>query len=317
MRANCMTIDPDELYIDEMNERTHEGKSTSDLEESIRQNGIVQNPVVRYDEDNDRYTVVIGQRRVLAARAVGLSEIDVDIKDWDDYDAIKNSITENYELFRSGVADKERATALVKMATLADTDEAWQDESRTIPSATWLADELGDAKRSTINQWIERTRPEYEGTPYHVKTVDSETGTEHQSEAIQKENVKSPGDKTLRAIRTATTAAADANGEGGETVSIGEAGMELAEKTVTGDKDERFSQRDVEEVKRQAQRGQSVEEATKNVEASKFGQSQRKTIRLSGTVLDAVHRYARDTNTSDEQAIRDVLEAYLSAEGYL
>lgn len=306
---NCTTVDPNDLHIDEQNERKSTA-ATSDLEQSIMQAGIVQPPVVR--ENGDGYTVVIGQRRTLAARAVGLDEITVNVAEWDDYEAIKSSITENYDVFRNEVDPKDRAKALLEMARLSDDPDAFQDDEKKVPSPQWLADELGDAKPKTISTWIERLRPQWEGTPFGLEHV-----SEDSEETPRKEKSDKIGDRKLTEIRRATTIKND----DGEVVEEGggEAGTELATKIVTGKKgDDRFSEDDVHEVRRQTDRGTSVDEAIENIEESRSGRDPKTySVRCGGELADGVFAYARDHDTSEVQAIRDILTTTLEQEGYL
>lgn len=285
------SVDPESLTISDLNERV-ENVNTSDLEESIAQHGVIEPPLVR--PNGDGHKVIVGQRRTIAARAVGLDEIRVVETDWDDREALTASISENLETLRQDVAKKDRARAIYRLAQMAADDgdeEAFTDGG--IPSPTWVANEIGE-NRNTVGRWIEYLRPEWEGTEVHADYVNDEG--DHDGQSI---NVQEIGESTLSEIRSAT---------GG-----GDEGAELAWEVQSGD----TSQRDVQEVRRQTQRGQSVDEAKQNVEQSKEGRSIQRTVQFNGDAANALITCAEERETSDAQVVRDAVAAYLEQRGYL
>lgn len=221
-------VNPDHLTISDLNER-RENVDTSKLRKSVEEQGVLQPPLVRQNGSGETYEVVAGQRRVLAAQEAGLEAVPVLIADWDDQEAIRASITENFESFRNDVSSRDRAKAILRMAELADEngdDDAFRDDG--YPSPSWVADQLG-AKRQTVSDWVERLRPEWRNTEYDVRNVSENTGDGRQSEKVQE-----IGGATLRDVRTAT---------GG-----GEAGEEIAAEVSSGD----LSRADVKEIDRKS-----------------------------------------------------------------
>jgi predicted DNA binding CopG/RHH family protein len=302
-------VNPDGLTISEHNER-RERIATSDLADSIREVGLLQPPLVRENGSPDSFEVVAGQRRVLAAQEAGVDTIPVLAMDWDDYEAVQASITENFEAFREDISQRDRAYAILKMAQFAREDGEEDvfttdpETDREYPSPTWVADTLG-AKRNTVIKWVERLRPQWEGTALDVRHVENETDHSGQSEKLDK-----IGDKALQQIRRAT-----GGGEPGETV---------AEEVVDGD----LSQDDLREVNQYTkhagedgeaddeQRVENVHEAVENVKQAREGRSKRYNVRFSGDVVNGIVKSAQERGTSEEQIIRNAVERYLDAEGH-
>ncbi|MCR4336641.1 MAG: ParB/RepB/Spo0J family partition protein [Candidatus Omnitrophica bacterium] len=75
--------------------RTYDDHKLNELKESIKEKGIIQPIVVR--EKGGRYEVVAGERRLRAARALGLEEIPVIIKQVDDREALVLALVENIQ----------------------------------------------------------------------------------------------------------------------------------------------------------------------------------------------------------------------------
>jgi ParB family chromosome partitioning protein len=87
-----------------------------ELSESIRQNGILQPLVVRKDKDrNGRYELIAGERRLRAARKVGLSDIPVNVIDCSDQDVYAIALIENIQ--RDQLNSLEEAAAIQKLLT--------------------------------------------------------------------------------------------------------------------------------------------------------------------------------------------------------
>jgi ParB family transcriptional regulator, chromosome partitioning protein len=69
-----------------------------ELSNSIKKNGIIQPIAVRPDKNNsERYEIVAGERRWLAAQKAGLHEVPIVILDLDDNEALEISIVENIQ----------------------------------------------------------------------------------------------------------------------------------------------------------------------------------------------------------------------------
>ena len=69
----------------------------TELTESIKKNGIMQNLTVIADQDTSKYLVVIGNRRLEAAKAAGLIELPCVVKDLDHKTQISTMLEENMQ----------------------------------------------------------------------------------------------------------------------------------------------------------------------------------------------------------------------------
>jgi len=79
-----------------------------ELADSIREQGILQALIVRPQaDDEDRYELVCGARRLRAARLLELEEVPVVVKDLTDRQTIEMMLVENDQ--RSGVTPLEEA----------------------------------------------------------------------------------------------------------------------------------------------------------------------------------------------------------------
>ena len=70
-------------------------ESLNDLTNSIRERGVIQPIIVR--KSDDKYEIIAGERRWLAARKAGLHEIPVVITDADDLKSLEFAIVENVQ----------------------------------------------------------------------------------------------------------------------------------------------------------------------------------------------------------------------------
>ena len=69
-----------------------------ELSQSIKKNGIIQPIAVRTDRNNnERYEIVAGERRWLAAQKAGLHEVPIIVLDLDDNEALEVAIVENIQ----------------------------------------------------------------------------------------------------------------------------------------------------------------------------------------------------------------------------
>ena len=85
--------------------RTFDDAELAELADSIRQNGVLQPLLVR--DRGDYYEIVAGERRYQAARAAGLDEVPVIIRDVSDEDVFKLALIENLQ--RSDLSPLEEA----------------------------------------------------------------------------------------------------------------------------------------------------------------------------------------------------------------
>ncbi len=69
-----------------------------ELASSIKKNGIIQPIAVRRDKnDKDKYQIVAGERRWLAAQKAGIHEVPIFLLDLDDNEALEVAIVENIQ----------------------------------------------------------------------------------------------------------------------------------------------------------------------------------------------------------------------------
>ena len=109
-----------QLYHHPENPRKDLGDLT-ELAESIRANGILQNLTVVADLDSCKYLVVIGNRRFEAAKAVGLAELPCVISDMDHKTQIATMLEENMQ--RSDLTAYEQAQGFQMMIDLGFTEK--------------------------------------------------------------------------------------------------------------------------------------------------------------------------------------------------
>ncbi len=75
--------------------RTFEEEKIRELAESIKENGIIQPIVVRKIED--KYEIVVGERRYRAAKEIGLKKIPAVIRDFSDEKTLEIALIENIQ----------------------------------------------------------------------------------------------------------------------------------------------------------------------------------------------------------------------------
>lgn len=85
--------------------KTFKPEDLAELTDSIKQNGILQPLLVR--KQGDYYEIVAGERRYQAARAAGLEEVPVIIREISDEDVFKLALIENLQ--RSDLTPLEEA----------------------------------------------------------------------------------------------------------------------------------------------------------------------------------------------------------------
>lgn len=95
MENKIVNIEIDRLFPHPQNPRKNLG-DLSELAESIKKNGILQNlTVVKADED--KYTVIIGHRRCAAAKLAGLAELPCVVAEMDEAKQIETMLCENVQ----------------------------------------------------------------------------------------------------------------------------------------------------------------------------------------------------------------------------
>jgi len=105
MRAT--EIDLDKLVVSKFNVRKNIG-DISELVNSIRLKGVLQPIVIR--PSGNKYEVVIGSRRLAAARELRLPTIPAIIREMDDREALLESLTENLQ--RNNLEPREQGEAV-------------------------------------------------------------------------------------------------------------------------------------------------------------------------------------------------------------
>jgi len=165
------TIDPNKVRISEYNERAaatnaSDGRTSFDisteLKESVRQTGLIEPPLVRRSDDPEfDYEIVVGARRVRAVQHLiadgDLSDdytIDALIMDWNDFESLRASITENIEAFRKDVSRSLRCEATIQLWEMAKSDARNQNKDEP-EYADFIVETIG-VSRSTASLWFER-----------------------------------------------------------------------------------------------------------------------------------------------------------------
>lgn len=293
-------IDPSELEVDPLNERSENigpYKRDESLEESIKEQGLIQPPIVR--RDGVVYKVVVGQRRTLAAQTVGLDSIPVIIVDWNDSEALQASITENVDAFRKRVSKSDRADAIRKLIELNN----WNIQK--------ISDELGVSSH-TISKWIERTRDEWQDTVVHVDssgestdstTTNVETNPSNSTE-LSTEDVEQISDTDLQTIRRSTESSEDRK----------KVVREVVEKDI--------SRQELREAKKRAERGEGsftevIEQVSRESNENEGELKVETRVTFSGDYAKGLRQAAKDRGTSEEEIVRGAINEYLMEEGYI
>lgn len=286
MTMDVREVDPNDLKIDPLNERTENvgpEKGDDSLEESIREQGVIQPPVVRQDKGG--YKVVVGQRRTLAAQNVGVYSMPVIVMDWDDSDALAASVTENVDAFRKSVSRTDRSAAVRRLMEVND----WEIDD--------VSTELG-VNPGTVREWLERTNEEWEDTVVHVDSA------EEAAEELR-ESVDEVDDKQLASIRSNTES------------------KQEREEIVREVASSNLSQRDVLEATKQARRNDSknlkeVIAEMKQAKAENSGEIRVRTrVTFTGNQADGLKKAAKNLGTSEEEVVRDAIKSYLETNGYV
>ncbi len=99
IKINKMAANIEDLTPNKYQPRIHfDQEKLSELANSIKKNGIIQPIAVRENkEDKNRYEIVAGERRWLAAQKAGLHEVPIIILDLDDNEALEVAIVENIQ----------------------------------------------------------------------------------------------------------------------------------------------------------------------------------------------------------------------------
>lgn len=118
-KSKLQMIPTDKLYPHPDNPRKVIG-DVSELAESIKANGILQNLTVVPNDDNwDDFTVIIGHRRLAAAKQAGLTELPCAVVEMTEKEQLSTMLTENMQ--RSDLTVYEEAKGCQLLLDLGDT----------------------------------------------------------------------------------------------------------------------------------------------------------------------------------------------------
>jgi ParB/RepB/Spo0J family partition protein len=288
-------VDPNDIAVDEMNERKDEPLATEDLEKSVAENGVVEPPVCRVrDADAEvPYAVVQGQRRVTAAQAVQLDEIPVLVGEFDDKRALIRSITENIKAGRKDVTTKSRAAAIWELWKL---DKG--EDCKPIPSPKRISELLG-VNTNTASNWIEPLRLEYANTAIDPR-VREETDNRLEDLSVSLEDVSVDKLTEIRSI----------------------ASDETAEELVRRVEEEDLSVTDVREMVQLEDAGENPFKALEQVKQAREAAEEARGFMLDRVSFGdqtggAIAQAARASGKNKSEIVKDAVRYYLRDEGYL
>lgn len=120
-RDSFAIINIDQLISSKLqNRKNYNEDSIKELALSIKEVGIIEPIIVRKAED--KYEIIAGERRVKAAKLIGLKEVPAIIKDLSDELAYKTSLVENIQ--RDNVSPVEEAKSFEKIMNSEKIEEA-------------------------------------------------------------------------------------------------------------------------------------------------------------------------------------------------
>lgn len=294
-----VTVDPDVVSVDEMNERTSDPEISDDLKASVRETGVVQPPLVREDTDGD-YAVVIGQRRVRAAQAVeSVEQIPVVVMSYTDHEALKASITENIGLFRNNVSPDDRAEALQTL---------WEQMGgEGVPVNSHIASELG-VPRETVRTWLEPIHEDWDGTSIDPQSDDGFDNSFFDGDAL--------GERSLAEVRRMT-----GGGEEGEQVAREAAENDLTQSDIQAAKElvEEADAKPYEAIRQMADdNDESDADATDTNGDNRRPEPEiQAEVTLDTTASIGLKQYAERTNQTPDAVIAEAVRWFLESEGHL
>jgi ParB family chromosome partitioning protein len=103
-------LETHKLFIGDVNVRKNTG-NVDDLAESIKEKGMLQPLIVR--PSGNKYEVVVGSRRLEAAKQAGLKKVPAVVTELDDDEAVTISLTENIQ--REAINPEEEYDAFLKL----------------------------------------------------------------------------------------------------------------------------------------------------------------------------------------------------------
>ncbi len=84
-------------------------QALAELADSIRQHGILQPLIVTYDEQSGEYTLIAGERRLMAARQAGLESVPAIVRDVTDQQRLELALIENLQRADLGALEAAQA----------------------------------------------------------------------------------------------------------------------------------------------------------------------------------------------------------------
>lgn len=294
-------VDPWKVTVSNLNERDA-AEVDKDFVNNVKKMGLVQPPIVQTLNETEtaaqmgaQYGAIVGGRRISAAQQADLDEIPVVVMDeWDNGSALAASIVENIDAFRKDVDPKDRALAIERLKKLEGLNN------------TEIAEKLGVTER-TIRRWLEWVRDEWGGTSIdaHIDKTE-EFGDVAEFEAIS--NSLSSG--IVQNVRLLT------------------GGGKKGEKVLKQIQKRGLNENDVREVKKRADRGQSIQQAVEQVadekrekrlhtEARIGSVKVRTKITFTGDYASAIQQASKDRGASENQIARIAIEEWLKNKNYL
>ena len=97
-KSEYLSISISDLEPNKFQPRTHFSKEKiQELTQSIKTNGLIQPIIVRHNNQNNKYEIIAGERRWLAAQNAGLHEVPVVVLKITDLQALELAIVENIQ----------------------------------------------------------------------------------------------------------------------------------------------------------------------------------------------------------------------------
>ncbi len=150
------------LRIDQIEPNPHQPRTNIDPEDltglanSIREHGILQPLIVSEGESADRFVLIAGERRLLAARQAGLERVPVMVREATDLERLELALIENLQ--RAGLNPLEEAEAFRQLTDVfgLSHDEIAQrvSKSRTAVTNTLRLLKLADSVQNALTEGL-------------------------------------------------------------------------------------------------------------------------------------------------------------------
>jgi ParB family transcriptional regulator, chromosome partitioning protein len=152
--------------------RTFNDETLDELAQDIKARGILQPLIVRpLEDDRNRFEIVVGERRFQAAQRIGLKNVPVIIKDFDDQEAEITSLIENIQREDLSLVDEASYFKMLKDTYAYSIREIARDVSKShtyVEARLLLADhpdflQAVEAKQMGMQKAIEVIRSKNAG----------------------------------------------------------------------------------------------------------------------------------------------------------